>query len=173
MSLSLQIDCALTCHSLRPAATNRPDGQSLLFIVIAVKPLAQKYFCFPEVETGLYLFASRPIKRGVAQRTGAGRGMRWTGMARLTRAPEADGEVVWSRHPNGWCQVRAHARTTVARAQGSPRRACISRKPPRRESRMFPLDLYARVRIFVQLLHTRPRVQRASGFPCALRLERA
>ena len=24
----------------------------------------------------------------------------------LTRAPEADGEIVWSRHPNGWCQVR-------------------------------------------------------------------
>ena len=34
----------------------------------------------------------------------------------------------------------------MAKAQGSPRRACISRKPPRRESRMFPLDLYARVR---------------------------
>ncbi len=32
--------------------------------------------------------------------------MRWTRMARLTRAPEADGEIVWSRHPKGWCQVR-------------------------------------------------------------------
>ena len=31
-----------------------------------------------------------------------------------------------------------------------------------------PLDLYARVRFFSHKLHTRPRVQRAPGFPCAL-----
>jgi len=31
-------------------------------------------------------------------------------MALLTRAPEADGKDVWSRHPKGWCQVRARAR---------------------------------------------------------------
>ncbi len=33
---------------------------------------------------------------------------------------------------------------------------------------MPPLDLYARVRIFLCNLHTRPRVQRAPGFPRAL-----
>ena len=32
--------------------------------------------------------------------------MRWTRMALLTRAPEVDGEIVWFRHPKGWCQVR-------------------------------------------------------------------
>ena len=37
---------------------------------------------------------------------------------------------------------------------------------------MPPLDLYARVRIFSCNLHTRPRVQRAPGFPCALLLFR-
>jgi hypothetical protein len=31
--------------------------------------------------------------------------MRWTRMALLTRAFEADGEIVWFRHPKGWCQV--------------------------------------------------------------------
>jgi len=31
-----------------------------------------------------------------------------------------------------------------------------------------PLNLYARVRFFVHPLHTRPRVQRAPGIPCAL-----
>jgi hypothetical protein len=31
-----------------------------------------------------------------------------------------------------------------------------------------PLNLYARVRIFLCILHTRPRVQRASGIPCSL-----
>ena len=31
-----------------------------------------------------------------------------------------------------------------------------------------PLNLYARVRFSLCTLHTRPRVQRAPGFPCAL-----
>ena len=31
-----------------------------------------------------------------------------------------------------------------------------------------PLDLYARVRVLFAQLHTRPRVQRAPGLPCAL-----
>ena len=35
-----------------------------------------------------------------------------------------------------------------------------------------PLNLYARVRISLCNLHTRPRVQRAPGFPCALFSER-
>ena len=33
---------------------------------------------------------------------------------------------------------------------------------------MPPLNLYARVRISLCILHTRPRVQRAPGIPCAL-----
>ena len=32
--------------------------------------------------------------------------MRWTWMALMTSVFEADGEMVWFRHPNGWCQVR-------------------------------------------------------------------
>src|SRR6267154_1629423 len=33
---------------------------------------------------------------------------------------------------------------------------------------MPPLNLYARVRVLMHILHARPRVQRAPGFPCAL-----
>ena len=33
---------------------------------------------------------------------------------------------------------------------------------------MFSAALYARVRFFSHNLHTRPRVQRASGIPCSL-----
>ena len=33
---------------------------------------------------------------------------------------------------------------------------------------MFPLNLYARVRFSLCSLHTRPRVQRTPGLPCAL-----
>ncbi len=36
---------------------------------------------------------------------------------------------------------------------------------------MFPLNLYARVRVFCAQLHARPRVQRAPGLPCALYFE--
>ena len=35
---------------------------------------------------------------------------------------------------------------------------------------MPPLNLYARVRFALCILHTRPRVQRAPGLPCALSL---
>ena len=37
---------------------------------------------------------------------------------------------------------------------------------------MFRLYLYARVRISMHTLHTRPRVQRAPGIPCTLRFRR-
>jgi len=32
---------------------------------------------------------------------------------------------------------------------------------------VFPLNLYARVRVLCAQLHARPRVQRAPGLPCA------
>jgi hypothetical protein len=35
---------------------------------------------------------------------------------------------------------------------------------------VFPLNLYARVRLFMCNWHTRPRVQRAPGLPCVLSL---
>ncbi len=115
-----------------------------------VKPIQEKYFGFPETKIDLYLCPSRPTQEGRCATYRRGAGKRWTWMARLTRAPEADGEIVWSRHPKGWCQVRRlrQSRTTVAKVHGSPRRSRISRKLPRRESRMFPLNLYARVRLF-------------------------
>jgi hypothetical protein len=34
-----------------------------------------------------------------------------------------------------------------------------------------PLNLYARVRFSLPILHTGPRVQRASGIPCSLQFE--
>ena len=73
-----------------------PTGKSVRFIRSHVKPLAQKYFCLSEMQIRLYEWPSRPIQRGVAQRHQRGAGMRWTRMALLTRALEADGEIVWS-----------------------------------------------------------------------------
>jgi hypothetical protein len=84
-----------------------PTGKSVLVIGNRVKPLVKKYFCFTEMKNGLYQLPSRPNQWGVAQGHQCGTGMRWTRMALLTRALEADGKDVWSRHPKGWCQVRS------------------------------------------------------------------
>ena len=98
-----------------------------------------------------------------------GAGMQWTRMALLTRALEADGRNRVVPTPSGWCQVRSSGvRATVAKVQSSPRRACISRKLPRRESRIASAGPVCSCAPSTTSLHTRPRVQRASGFPCAL-----
>ena len=39
---------------------------------------------------------------------------------------------------------------------------------PNGKAGVFPLNLYARVRFRLRTLHTRPRVQRTPGLPCAL-----
>jgi hypothetical protein len=84
--------------------------------------------------------------------------------------PDADGEVVWfgrrgagakslsSKLPGGDGGKKA-----VLREEHE-----VSRNPSRRESRDASAALYARVRVLMRKLHTRPRVQRAPGFPCAL-----
>jgi hypothetical protein len=68
----------------------------------------------------------------------------------MTNAVVADGEAVWSWRPDAGVKfVRNFSRATVARKPGHRGEHGISRKPLRRESRMPPLDLYARVRFFV------------------------
>jgi hypothetical protein len=79
-----------------PIQQIHPTGKSLLIYRNIVKPLAKRYFCLSEFKIRLYVSLSRPIQRGVAQRHQRGAGMRWTRMALLTRALEADGEIVWS-----------------------------------------------------------------------------
>jgi hypothetical protein len=61
----------------------------------------------------------------------------------------------------------------VARGSDSPGRARY--RPSNHcagKAGVFPLNLYARVRIPCASMHTRPRVQRAPGLPCALCLRR-
>ena len=55
-----------------------------------------KIFLFFRIANQSIGLPSRPTQGGVAQRQQRGAGMRWTRMAQLTRAPDADGEVVWS-----------------------------------------------------------------------------
>ena len=52
--------------------------------------------------------------------------------------------------------------SSPGRAQHKPSTHCAGK------AGCSPLDLYARVRTSLSTLHTRPRVQRAPGLPCAL-----
>src|ERR1700693_1604766 len=67
--------------------------------------------------------------------------MRWTLMALLTRALEADVRRRVVLAPRRWCQVRAMgARATVAKTPGAPGRARYTLlKPLRGECRVIPV----------------------------------
>jgi len=45
--------------------------------------------------------------RGIAQGHQCGTGMRWPRKALLTMAPDVDGEIVWSRHPQAGVKFAA------------------------------------------------------------------
>jgi len=75
--------------------------------------------------------------------------------------------------PRRWCQVRGKqnfSRATVARKPGHRGERGVSRKPLRREGRDASAEPVCSCAFFCACLHTRPRVQRAPGFPCALLL---
>ncbi len=59
---------------------------------------------------------------------------------------------------------------TVARKPGHRGERGVSRKPLRREGRDASAEPVCSCAFFCACLHTRPRVQRAPGFPCALLL---
>ena len=73
--------------------------------------------------------------------------------------------------PRRWCQVRGKQNfswMTVARKPGHRGERGVSRKPLRREGRDASAEPVCSCAFFCACLHTRPRVQRAPGFPCAL-----
>ena len=88
----------------------------------------------------------------------------------------ADGEIVWSRHPDAGVKFVGSKRfsgMTVARKPGRRGERDISRKTiaqGRPDALRWTCML---VRALLCTLRTGPRVQRAPGFPCALCLERA
>ena len=88
-----------------------------------------------------------------------GAGMRWTRMALLTRALEADGEIVGFRHPHAGVKFASSgARATVAKVQGSPRRPRISRKATAQGKSDVSAGPVCSCAFFCATLHTRPRV---------------
>ena len=92
--------------------------------------------------------ASRPTQRGVSRTSRTRGGMRWTRRrarrARLRRTAKSCGPDT----PTLVSSSRSRRAGDGGKKARSPGRARISRKAMRRESRMSPLDLYARVRFF-------------------------
>jgi hypothetical protein len=66
--------------------------------------------------------------------------MRWTLMALLTKALEADGKGVWSWHPDAGVKLaEATPPMTVAKKPGRRGERVISRNPLRGECRVIPV----------------------------------
>jgi hypothetical protein len=90
--------------------------------------------------------------------------------AQLTRAPDADGEDVWSRRPDAGVKFALRSAGDGGYQARTPRRARDKPlKPLRRECRSVSAEPVCSCAFFCAVLHTRPRVQRAPGVPCALR----
>jgi hypothetical protein len=78
-------------------AGDLPDGQiKCTSRKIKVQPLDEKYSDFPKQQINPIIGAVSSHSRGVSRSSRTRGGMRWTRIALLTRALEADGEVVWS-----------------------------------------------------------------------------
>ena len=71
--------------------------------------------------------------------TDVGSGTRWTCWCRKASGANADGEIVWSRSPDAGIKRAGDLQATEANKPGTPRRSRISRKPLRRECRLFRL----------------------------------
>jgi hypothetical protein len=145
-------------------ATKQRDGQ---IIQTLSSPFAKNISLFASGKSVVSLRASHP-RRGGSRSSRTRGGMRWTRRLRLTSAADADGEVVWSWRPDAGVKLVERSASDGGKTAGHRGEREVSRKPLRREGRMPPLNLYARVRISLCSLHTRPRVQRAPGLPCAL-----
>jgi hypothetical protein len=75
-----------------------PMGKSVRFPgdrEVGVKRCLKKYSAFQKNKSPLYPSRLVPLKGALAIVTTRG-GMRWTRVVLLTRAPDADGEDVWS-----------------------------------------------------------------------------
>jgi hypothetical protein len=108
--------------------------------------------------------------------TNVGLRMRWTRYCQLTSGKIADGEVVWSRHPDADAKsalMLSHHVGDGGNKAGLRGEHEVSRKPfaQGRPDRFGVPVVYLLVSYLS--LDARLRVRHASGFPCALYLPRA
>jgi hypothetical protein len=150
-------------------------GKSLLIVRNRVKPQNQKYFAFPEVKIMALIRPTRPTRGGVSRSSrcvGQGCGGRFGVRRASARRTKTSKRTAKSCGPDTrcWCQVcgkcPADDGDKTNSLTGESTKYAV--KPLRRGCRSVSAALYARVRQMRNLWHTRPRVQRAPGIPCAL-----
>ena len=144
-------------------------------VIWRVQPLARKTFRLNRRANQLYQLApSHPDEGRIASRHErgsrcGGRSSAGAQIARTTNGAVADGEVVWSWRPDAGVKLRGGIRqATVAKKPGHRGELEVSRNPSRREGRSVSAEPVCSCAFLCTILHTRPRVQRAPGFPCAL-----
>jgi hypothetical protein len=97
--------------------------------------------------------------------------MRWTQAAQKTDALLADGEVVWSRHPDADVKLATMLRIAPATETKSPVSEESAKETVKTIARGMPVVFGVPVvTMLVCFLHLRTRlwVHRAPGIPCAL-----
>ena len=82
--------------SRAPAATNQPGGQ---IAQNRSRPPRKNILIFRNRKS-VYVKTVPPDERGGSRSSRTCGGMRWTRWRRMTSAVVADGEAVWSRHPD-------------------------------------------------------------------------
>jgi hypothetical protein len=131
-----------------------------------VQPFLQKYSDFQKTQISLYPLLSRPTEGRIAIVTDAGRDA-VDAEVPITNGIDADGEVVWSRHPDaGVRSAGSIPLTTVANKPGTPGRARRNPlKPLRGECRVNRCDRgdYARM-LFITRIRGCGRIARPA-FP--------
>jgi hypothetical protein len=112
--------------------TAYPTGKSPIRLCRPLSILLRKNISVFQNQNHRYM-PSRPAPPKGALRTSRTRGgMRWTRVALLTRVPDADGEAVWSWHPDaGVKSAEVTPPATVANKPGHRGERGISRRPLR------------------------------------------
>ena len=97
--MTLPTACPADTSAIGQALTDLPVGSNFRIFEIAVKPLLQKYSDFQNTQISLYPCRPVPQRGARAIVTNAGRDAVDADALQTTSA-DADGEVVWSRHPD-------------------------------------------------------------------------
>ncbi len=96
-SLCCEMDCFAGARNDVVEAFDYPTGKSMRLALNRLSSPSGKNILIFRNQKSVYIVSHPASQEGrFAVVTDVGCGMRWTRMVLLTRAPEADGEVVWS-----------------------------------------------------------------------------
>ena len=149
---------------------NNPTGKSLLISRNTCQAAESKINRLTPKANQFTNLSVSPDERGGSRSSRTRGGMRWTLELRLTTRGSSvrRSRVVLAPEAGAKLAEATLLLATVARELGSPGRSRISRKAIAQGKPDALRWTCMLVCAHVHFLHTRPRVQRAPGFPCAL-----